>query len=110
MTKPTADKRTKARRKYSAQRVLFTGIGMFALFGALAVVMYLILIRFLPSEIAVLLAISACIGSGVVIAIWATEGGIELQSAHVHAHLRKALAAVGQPSASSASYETMRGM
>ncbi len=113
MQQSGADKRTRARRKYSIGRVLVTGVGLFAAFGVLAVVMFYVLNRFLPSEQATMLAFSACIGAGVVIAMWATEGVIEMQTAHVHAHIRKAMgggAAAGSKPADWTSHEAMRGM
>lgn len=111
--KAGVEKRTKLRRKYSAGRALVTGIVLFAVFGALAVVMFYGLNRFLPPDQSIILAFSACIGAGVVIAMWATEGVIELQTAHVHAHIRKAMGTTGsasEHSADSSSYEAMRGM
>jgi len=77
------------RRVYVGMTVIVTGVVLSVALAVLSVLINLVLGKFLPPENALILAFAACLGGAVVVAMWATEGVIERQNAHVHAHLRK---------------------
>ena len=103
MPKSTAaNNRARPRRVWSILRVVGLGLLLFAAFAVLGVLLNLLLSRFMLPEQAIILAFAACVGAGVVIAIWGMEGVVELQHSHVHNHLRKALTASEAAKASAA--------
>jgi len=87
----TQRRRAARERRFSGLRTIAVGILLVMFFSAYTVGVNLLLKRIMSADYALILSVAACIGASVVLAMWAAEGVMEHQTAHVHAHMRSVL-------------------
>jgi hypothetical protein len=85
------ERRVSRRKQMSVIRTALMGIGFITLFGGVTLALHWVLAKFIPSDVATLISVGASLGAAVVLGMWATEAVVEMQNAHVHAHMRKVM-------------------
>jgi hypothetical protein len=94
----TQRRRANRERRFSGLRTIAVGILLVMFFSAYTVGVNLLLRRIMSSDYALILSVAACIGAAVVLAMWAAEGVMEHQTAHVHAHVRSVMRKISEDS------------
>lgn len=87
----TQRRRSNRERRFSGVRTIAVGILLVMFFSVYTVCVNLLLRRIMSADYALILSVAACIGAAVVLAMWAAEGVMEHQTAHLHAHVRSVL-------------------